>query len=388
MVKKYARNILYILPTKDWSTKERFAFRDITLAKKYGYNIYLCTYEDSFLAKIARNLEIEIIPFKEHFINRLTIFHKHFPLSQIYKLAQIDIVHCYDFNLLFSLSFQLKAENLTALVITQDHFIDKPLQRFWHRPLIARIDSLIIVNKNLKNDALGSLGLPLKKIEYFGMGLNLEAQVDPAILAINFEIYKDYFLAGTYVSPEISDIATLTPLLSALKVLNEKMPGGKKSKLVFISAVEFQSIQILPEIMRQIQEQELQDDVLFVTIQDIVRVIPYLNVWISNCSQELVEDFAISALMMEVPAIFVRNFCTKDMIEEYEGVGETYKLYDARELRDKWEKIVLGNAIFKEKTRLYKYFIEKEHSSKTYKIQLLNLYTRTVQRRARLFRKK
>ncbi|MDD4976604.1 MAG: hypothetical protein PHY93_19770, partial [Bacteriovorax sp.] len=166
------------------------------------------------------------------------------------------------------------------------------------------------------------------------------------------------------------------------------MPGGKKSKLVFISAVEFQSISILPEIMRQVQEQELQEDVLFVTTQDIVRVITYLNVWISNCSQELIEDFAISAIMQEVPAIFVRNFCTKDLIEEYEGVGETYKLYDARELRDKWEKIILGNAVFKEKTRLYKYFIEREHSYKTYKTQLLNLYTRTVQRRARLFRKK
>ena len=171
MVNKYARNILYLLPTRDWSTKERFAFRDIVLAKKHGYNIYLCTYEDSFLAKIARNLDIEIIPFKEHFLNGMTVFHKHFPLSQIYKLAHIDIVHCYDFNLLCSLSVQLKTENLTALVITQDHVIDKPLQRFWYRPLIARIDSLIIINKNLKQDALGNLALPLKKIEYFGMYL-------------------------------------------------------------------------------------------------------------------------------------------------------------------------------------------------------------------------
>jgi hypothetical protein len=92
--------------------------------------------------------------------------------------------------------------------------------------------------------------------------------------------------------------------------------------------------------------------------------------------------------MNEVPAILARNFCTKDLIEEYAGVGETYKLFDARELRDKWEKIILGNAVFREKTQLYKYFIEREHSYKTYKTQLLSLYTRTVQRRARLFRKK
>ena len=273
-------------------------------------------------------------------------------------------------------------------MITQDHVIDKPLQRFWYRPLISRIDSLIMINKNLKQDALGNLGLPLKKIEYFGMGLKLEAANDPEKIALNFELYQDYFLVGTYVSPEISDHTRLTPLLSALKVLNEKMPGGLKSKLVLLSAVEFQSISILPEIMREIQEQELQDDVLFVTTQDIVGVISNLNAWISNTPMELIEDFALSAIMHEVPAMMARNFCSKDLIEEYEGVGETYKLHDARELRDKWEKIILGSALYREKTQLYKYFIEREHSYKSYKTQLLNLYTRTVQRRARLFRKK
>lgn len=388
MINKYARNILYLLPTRDWSTKERFAFRDIALAKKYGYNIYLCTYEDSFLARAAGKLDIEIIPYKEHFFNRFTVFHKHFPLSKFNKTAKIDIVHCYDFNLLFSLSVQLKTENLIALIITQDHVIDKPLQRFWYRPLISRIDSLIMINKNLKQDAHGNLDLTPKKIEYFGMGLKLESPTNPDTIAINFDLYKDYFLAGTYVSPVISDIGVISPLISALKVLNEKMPGGKKSKLVFISAVDFQHISILSEIMRLIQEQELEEDVLFVTTQDIIGVITYLNVWISNCPQELIEDFAISAIMHEVPAIMARNFCSKDLLEEFEGVGETYKLYDARELRDKWEKIILGYGIFKEKTRVYKYFIEREHSYKSYKTQLLGLYTRTVQRRARLFRKR
>lgn len=386
MGNKYARNILYLLPTKDWSTKERLAFRDMSVAKKHGYNIYLCTYEGSFLAQAAKSIEVEVIPFKEHFLNRFTVFHKHFPLRPINRKAKLDIVHCYDFNLLFSLSVQLKAENLTALVVTMDHSIDKPLQKFWYKPLISRIDSLIMTNKNLTQDAVGNLGLPLKKIEYFGMGIKQEDVADPDAVAINFDLYRDYFLAGTYVSPAINEVAQITPLLSALKVLNEKTPAGKKSKLLFVSAVDFQSIAILPEIMRQIQEQELQDDVLFVTNKDIVSIISHLNIWISNGPNELVEDFAISALMNEVPVIIPRNFCAVDLLDEYEGVGETYKLFDARELRDKWEKIILGNAVFREKTKLYKFFVEREHAYKGYKAQLLSLYTRTVQRRFRLFR--
>lgn len=388
MGNKYARNILYVLPSKGWNTKERFAFRDIAQAKKHGYNIYICTYEDSFAARMAKNFEIEVIPYKPHFLNRFFNFHKHLSLTPAFKKAHIDIVHCYNFNLLFSLSIQLKRQNMTALVLTQDSPIDKPLQRFWYRPLISRIDSLIIANKNLLQDALGNLGLPLKKVEYFGLGIKYEDAVNPLQIAINFDLYNDYFLAGTYVSPGLSDHKRLIPVLSALKVINEKTPGGKKSKLVLITPVDFQSMSWLPNLMRNIQEQDLQEDVLFVTTQDIIGVISRLDLWISNAPDELIEDFAISALVHEVPAILARNFCSKDLLEEYEGVGETYKLADARELRDKWEKIILGQAIYKEKTRLYKYFIEREHSHKSYKTQLMNLYSKSVQRRVRLFRKK
>lgn len=383
---KYARNILYLLPTMSWNTKERFAFRDIVLARKHGYNIYICTYEDSFAAKMARALEIEVIPFKEHFLNRFTDYHRHISLGQIFKKVHIDIIHCYDFRLLFSLSIQLKRQNLTALVMTQDYTIDKPLQRFWYRPLISRIDSLILGNKNLLQDALGNLGLPMKKIDYFGMGLKYEDAVNPEEIAINFEMYRDYFLVGTYISPGLENYNDLVPLLSALRVLNEKQTAIRKSKLVLISPVEFQTMPFLSTLMKDIQDQELTEDVLFVTTQDIIGVISRLDLWITNGGHELVEDFAISAIMHEVPAIMGRNFCSKDLVEEYEGVGETYKLNDARELRDKWEKMILGRGVYKEKTRLYKFFIEREHSHKSYKTHLMNLYSRSVQRRVRLFR--
>ena len=193
---------------------------------------------------------------------------------------------------------------------------------------------------------------------------------------------------GTYVSPGLKDHKKLVSVLSALKVINEKLPAGKRSKLVLITPVDFQTMDWLPNLMRNIQEQDLQEDILFVTTQDIIGVISHLELWISNAQDELIEDFAISALVHEVPAILGRNFCTKDLLEEYEGVGETYKLFDARELRDKWEKIILGHAVYKEKTRLYKYFIEREHSHRSYKTQLMNLYSKSVQRRVRLFRKK
>ena len=388
MNNKSVQNILYIVPSRDWSTRERIAYRDIIIARKEGHKVFICTYEDSPLAKLSRTLSSEIIPFKEHFLNKMTSFYKHFPLKSIFKKVKFDIIHCYELNLLLSLSLQLKTESVVALIITQDHLIDRPLQRFWYKPLISRIDILIMINKNLKQDIRGNLDIPLKKIEYFGMGLYQEPSIEEEQIPVDFSLYRDYFLAGTYISPECADIANITPLLSALKVLNEKNSCGKKNKLVFLSVVDFQSIAVLPEIMRLVQELQLEEDVLFATTQDVKNVVSYFNLWISNRADELMEDFAICAILNEVPALFPRNFCTKDFLEEYVGVGETYKLYDARELRDKWERILLGNALFKEKTRLYKYFIEREQSYKTYRMKLLSIYSSSLLRKERLFNRK
>jgi len=141
-------------------------------------------------------------------------------------------------------------------------------------------------------------------------------------------------------------------------------------------------------MMTLVREYQIEEDVLFVTAQNIPSVIAQLDIWITHCLNALIEDFALSAIMNEVPAILIRNFCSKDLLEEFEGVGDTYKFSDARELRDKWEKMLLGQAVYQEKTRLYKYFIEREHAYKHYKTSLMALYSRIVLRRARLFTKK
>lgn len=350
-------------------------------AREHGYNVFLMAINDSYIAKTAALDNIEVFEFKSHFINSFSFFHKIVSLSHIYKHTHIDIVHCYDFALLCSLSFQLKSHPETALVVTQSQGIDKSLKYFWYKPFISRIDSLLLANKNLLDDTSGNLGLSAKKIEYFGVGIRFESAANPLEIAINFELYKNYFLAATYVSPGLSNHEHISPILHALKVVNLKTPGGQKSKLVLISPVDFQSIEFLPRLMKEIQELGLEEDVLFVTTLDIIGVISHLDLWISNSPDELIEDYAICALTHEVPVILSRNYCNNDFLQEYEGVGETYKLFDARELRDKWERMIMSKAIYKEKTRVYKFFIEREHSFKNYRAQLMSLYSRSIQRR-------
>jgi hypothetical protein len=358
------------------------------LTKDHGYNILLCTYSDSYLALKSKAIGIEIIPYQDLVFNIIFTFHKFASFKKVFKKYSIDIVHCYDFALLLSLCFQLKVQNHTALIFSQDRILDKPLQRFWFKPLIARIDSLISINRNLEADALGNLGISRRKIEYLGMGLKEEFSEFPEETAVNFSLYKDYFLVGTYLPPELLDCESIAPILLALKVLNEKKSLGKQSKLCLISSVEFSEMKLISHLKVQIEELQLQEQVLFITAKEIEAIISHLNLWITSSTTELVEDFAMSAILQKTPALMVRNFCSKNFLEEFQVIGETYKASDARELRDKWEKILLRYEFYREKLTLYHFFIEKDHSFLNYRNQLLSLYTRTVQRRLRVFRKK
>ncbi len=385
----YVRTILYVCPGMGWTTKERSALRDMTIAKANGYEVIAYLEEDSMLYNFVKVLDIEYICIEPHFLNRLTVFHNHIPIRKLVDARRIDIVHCYDFSYLLSLSFQLQGRFLVSLVMTQGHMVEKQLRRYWYRPIITRIDSMIILNKHLKHDTIGGLQLPLKKIEYFGMGINREGMVFELEEEVRSQLeqYRDYFLVGCYISPMLNNFKSILPVLSALVVINQKLPAGKRSKVAFVSTANFKDIPIFEPMARFVQENDLQNDLLFITAKEIESVQKSMRMWLSIEAQDLLEDYAVSAILSDLPVLFVRNFCTVELLREFQGIGETYKTYDARELREKWERIILSYNVYSEKAQVFKYFFEKEFSFKKYKTNLLGIYTRIVQRRNRLFKK-
>lgn len=389
----YSRTILFICPGDTWSTRERTAFYDILSARENGYTVIAFVDEDSIFHQKLVEQGVEVICIEPHFLNRLTVFHNHLPIKKIVDEKKVDIVHCYDFSYLVSLSLQLQRRVMVSFVMSQDHAVEKQLRRYWYRPIITRIDSLVLLNKHLRNDTLGGLQLPLKKIEYFGLPVQTEIVASDeekrALLEVEkqFESYEDFFLVGAYVSPIADNMQLLTPLLHALEVLKQKNPAGKLSKLVLISSVNFKDIPLFESMARFIKDHGLEDDLIFVTTRNVEAVQKHIKTWICIDPNDLVEGFSISAILCDVPVIFVRNFSTNELVREFQGIGETYKLGDARELREKWEKMILSHNLYEEKTKVFKYFFEKEFSLKTYRTNLLGLYTRIVQRRNRLFKK-
>lgn len=392
-LQNYSRTILFICPGENWSTRERAALRDIIIAKENGYNVLVYVEEDSLFHQKMKLYGIEVLCIEPHFLNRLTVFHNHLPIKKIVDERKVDIVHCYDFSYLFSISFQLQRRVMVSFVLSQDHAVDKQLRSFWYRPIITRIDSLLLLNKHLKNDSLGGLQLPVKKIEYFGLPILTETEPSEeekkALIDVQkqFEQYDENFLVGAYVSPTSYDLKILLPLFSALEVLKQKNPAGKSSKLVLISHVNFKEIPLFESMAKYIQDHKLENDLIFVTTRNIEIVQKYVQTWICVDQNDLIEDYAISAILADVPVIFVRNFSSNELVREFQGIGETYKAEDARELREKWEKMLTSNTVYAEKTRVFKYFFEREFSLVNYRTNLLGLYARIVQRRNRLFKK-
>jgi len=379
------KSILFVLPTEAYGTKERTLIKDMTISLEAGFRVVLATHLNSQLAEAAKSLGVECVPINDHFINRFTVYHKHYPLKSVIKKYKITIVHCYEMSLLISMVTQLRGFNLISLVITVDHPIDKPLQKFWYKPLISRIDFLILLNKHLKNDLMGNLALPSKKIEYFGMGVKNRSPEIPEAIEESFSSYKEYFLTGTYVASDLETIEPLIPILLGLKVINYKREGELPIKLCLIAESDFKTMPILKSLKEFIEQNDLTQDIIFASTKDVDGVMTKLSLWVSNIAGELVEDYAISALIHELPVLLPRNFCSSAIFKEYEGIGESFKASDSRELREKWIKILMGYTLYKDKARLFKFFIEKEHDYKIYRQDLLDLYTKMTLRRSRIF---
>ncbi len=400
MVVVEKKRILYIASGTHWSMRERTVLRDVQIALENLYKVTVLVTEDSYLHTELKKLNVEVFFIGNHFLNRLTSFHDFVGLRTLFRKYgdEIQVIHIYEFNFLVGLSLQLLRKSLVSLVITSDSLVDDELRHFWYRPIITRIDSLIIIHKYLKNDVIGGLLLPHKKVDYFGMPLIhdkkllLQPEIPDEVLGHSkINAYTHNLLIGTYVSPTLENFEDLIPIISALYVMKQKVNLEKELerplKLVLVGMVEFQSLKIFTALMNYIDAHQLNDDILFVTAIDVELIQKKFHLWVSLDPYAMVEDYALSAITKDIPIILPRNVCSAELLRDFQGIGETYKLGDSRELREKIEKALKNIGPYTQNTQVFKYFFEKEYSTIHYKNNLLGLYSRIIQRRSRLFKK-
>lgn len=385
-------NILFICPSEYWSTIERTALRDCKLLKQQGHQAYLYCLQDSFLDIKAREAGLKIIPHHGKLSTSVIRWKKLAHLSNLIQDFNIQIVQCYDIHMLWPVSYFLRNKPLIPLIFSHNVEVQKIYRQMWYRPLISRIDVTLIPNREMLEGVVGSLGMAAHKIENCGLGVGEEKLgqrlTENSEYGHFLENFQDHWLFACYVGAHETSIGFLQPIFEALKVLNQLRPQGKACKLVLISDKPWDQTLIYPELRTELIDAELDQDVLFESKTSVIRLQQWIDLWIGLRSYEAIEDYTVTALLGGVPVVLTRSTTSVELLRLNQALGRTYKKNDSRELRTKILEI-LENMERNQKQIQNSYEKLKElFGIETYRDQLLNIFQKSLQKRARFYRRK
>lgn len=385
-------NILIVCPSEYWSTIERTALRDCKLLKDAGHQTYLYCLQDSFLDIKAREAGVKIIPHHGKLSTSVMRWKKLSHLSKLIDDFSIQIVQCYDIHMLWPVSYFLRNKPLIPLIFSYNVEVQKVYRQMWYRPLISRIDVTLIPNREMLEGVVGSLGIAPHKIEDCGLGVGEEKlglrSLTQGESGHFLENFRDDWLFGSYVGAHESDIRFLRPIFEALKVLNEIKPQGKSCKLVLISDKPWDQTLIYPELRTELIDSGLDQDVLFESKTSVIRLQQWMDLWIGLRTYEAIEDYTVSALLGGVPVVLTRSTTSVELLRPNQALGRTYKKNDSRELRTKILHILANYEYAQQNIQSSYDHLKELFGIETYRDQLLAIFKKSLQKRARFYRRK
>lgn len=380
---KDQQNILYICPSDKWGSRERMVIRDCLISKEIGHNAFIYCLKDSLLDIKAKELKIDRIHHQGKVRTKFLRWYKLRSLTQYIHRLNISIVHCYSLNFLWPTSLYLRRKPSTVLVFTFNYKIKNAYKNFWFRPLVARLDIAFLPIKETFEEVRGHLDIPLRKVQFCGLGLSNKEKKDSERVLFSEDEVKDHWLVGACVGGHEKDYSHLTPLLRMVKAINARKVLGKKVKLIFLSEKKWNESLIFPELRSFVNTQDLASDVIFESPKNLLEYLVEMDLWVSLPVDEFIEDYPLIALFNNIPVLSSRTSAFQEILREYGEVGESYKIGDAREMRSKCEKILshrpryISN-IEESADSLLHYF-----GASSYKNQMLNAYERALNKRKR-----
>lgn len=374
------QNILFVCPSINWGTGERLAIRNILTAKEVGHNVFLYCLRDSSIHNQAKAYGIDC--FFHTGKNNLKLRHW-FQLSELRKIIRdfnISLVHCFDLNFFWPLSYFLRKKKTVSLVLSLNSDIHKYFLDFYYRPLIGRLDLILLPIREMFESIHSHMGVPLMKMEFMGLGLSLKSsKITPK--------RTDSWEMGAFIGGHVDDAEHVLPVLRTLSSLISHEDSDKNFKLYLISDKKWKQFVIYPELSKYILEHGLENFVSFEQIDEVELFQKKLHLWISLNKHEAIEDFTICALLNKVPVITPRNPFSMEVLRQFGNVGRTYKAGDSRELKNRCLEVAKEEDIILQNLTHASEQVERAFGVQSYKNQLLKLYERTLNKRARLYGK-
>lgn len=375
---KDQQNILYVCPSKYWGTRERMALKDIKIARDVGHNVFLYCLRDSSLHEHAKRENIHC--FFHQGKNRIKFRHWYRlgELRSIIKKFDVNIVHCYNLNYLWPLSYFLRKEKYKSLVLTLNRDLKSFYLNFYFRPLVSRIDLVFLPMKEMLESVRGHLNIPPMKMEFIGLGLKVDRTVE-------LEKSKEFWDIGLFVGGHEEDASNIMPVLRCLNSLVHGPFSERNFKLHLLSDKKWMEFVIFSEVDKFITENNLEDHVEFQRADSVEEYQKNLHLWIAVNPSEALEDYTMTALVNKVPVITPRNPSSMEMIRQLGRVGKTYKSGDARELKNCCVEVLSKSNQYCQNLTFVREQIERMFGGKTYKNQILSLYEKSLNKRLRLY---
>ncbi|ATH06923.1 hypothetical protein BIY24_02920 [Halobacteriovorax marinus] len=374
------QNILYVCLGSKWGTRERMALKDCLIARETGHNVFLYCLRDSFINLKAKQLGIDCLFHVGSISLNFLKWHRLNAFVQYLTKFNITLVHCYDISFLWPASFYLKRKPKVSLVFTFNHEIKKFYKRFWHRNLIRRIDQVFLPVKEMADGVHGHLEVPIRKFEYTGLGVgkNVTSQAS--------DKSSGAWFIGCAVGGHEKEIDFLKPAISAISSLNTKSSLTKKVKLLIYSEVSWDKFLLQDEVREFIAAVSANDHVFLEFTDDLTSACQKVDAWLGLDTKIPIEDLLINSLLNDTPTLAPRTYATKELFRKRGRLGETYKSGDAREIREKIEKILSTYTDYITRIERGRGGLISDFGFEFYKNQLLMGYQKILTKRERLIR--
>lgn len=388
--------ILFVCPSTFWSTQERLVLTDALVARTKGHQILIYGLRDSFLHHYAIKLGLEFVahkgPYKKKSwsFSRLKVIKKYFAPGDLC----VDLVHGYGFQVLMELAYHIRSFHHIPLLGTLTFDLERSFKNIWYRPMISRVDQFVLTSRDMIERVSSLLGVAPMKLQVCGIGLPSPANVEPRRYTKEFYTPDGAHLLGLHVGVDEENLSKILTVLNALRALNGSGKNGDFYLVLFCEKPWKEHV-LFSALRGAAHELECADYTIFSEQEETAEgdlfapirgVQEQVDIWLGLPSAEPLEDLWISALLMKRPVVIPRTVSSMELLRQYEGCGETYKIGDAREIRGKVEKITKKRDEYLDHLSKYAESLGDLYDPDSYKEAILGLYERSLAKRRRLVR--
>lgn len=377
---KVQQNILFVCPTLSFGTRERMLLRDCLLLKSIGHNVFVYLVKDSFLEVECKAHGISVIHHQGPIHMNLWSWYKLKRLRTFLKVAQINIIHCYELNYIWPLAFFTRKMNFIALFFTLTGEIQNSYHQIWYKPLLARLDLVLIPVREMVDSVNFKLSIPQRKINFSGLGLQ---KVEDFDRARDYSFDSKVWNFGCWINDHEENEKDLETCLEAIWAVNTSFQLKKLAHLHLYSTRVWETNVITEKIKAKIKKYELEKFVHFHNEQNINEI--FADVWISYSTQTPLEDYTIVSMLKNIPTIMTRNPTTSEICRIYGSNFLTYKASDSRELRSAMKELTskISKQIFASSAACQDLWLE--HGEEGYKYNLFRNYEKHLNKRLRFY---